>query len=55
MLPWDLFKKYCYNRWDAKEFDLIKQSTLSHSTTKADPNSIARNEYKKLIYGTGSI
>jgi zinc protease len=38
-------------RWDAKEFDLIKQSTLN-STTKADPNSIARNEYKKLIYGT---
>lgn len=43
-------------RWDAKEFDLIKQSTLSQIIQqKADPNSIARNEYKKLIYGTGSI
>ena len=43
-------------RWDAKEFDLIKQSTLSQILQqKADPNSIARNEYKKLIYGTGSI
>lgn len=43
-------------RWDAKEFDLIKQSTLSQILQqKADPNSIARNEYKKLIYGTGSV
>jgi zinc protease len=42
-------------RWDAKEFDLIKQSTLSQILQqKADPNSIA-NEYKKLIYGTGSV
>jgi hypothetical protein len=48
----DLFKKYCAGT--LKEFDLIKQSTLN-STTKADPNSIARNEYKKLIYGTGSF
>ena len=43
-------------RWDAKEFDLIKQSTLSQIIQqKADPNSIARNEFKKLIYGTESI
>ncbi|MFV8333767.1 M16 family metallopeptidase [Flavobacterium sp. GSP14] len=43
-------------RWDAKEFDLIKQSTLSQILQqKADPNSIARNEYKKLIYGTSSV
>ncbi|MDI5886248.1 M16 family metallopeptidase [Flavobacterium yafengii] len=43
-------------RWDAKEFDLIKQSTLSQILQqKADPNSIARNEFKKLIYGTESI
>lgn len=43
-------------RWDAKEFDLIKQSTLSQITQqKADPNSIARNEFKKLIYGKESI
>ncbi len=43
-------------RWDTKEFDLIKQSTLSQILQqKADPNSIARNEFKKLIYGTESI
>ncbi|MFH6970839.1 M16 family metallopeptidase [Flavobacterium petrolei] len=43
-------------RWDSTEFDLIKQSTLSQITQqKADPNSIARNEFKKLIYGNGSI
>lgn len=43
-------------RWDTKEFDLIKQSTLSQILQqKADPNSIARNEFKKLIYGSESI
>lgn len=43
-------------RWDTKEFDLIKQSTLSQILQqKADPNSIARNEFKKLIYGKESI
>ena len=43
-------------RWDLKEFDLIKQSTLSQiQQQKADPNSIARNEFKKLIYGKESI
>ena len=43
-------------RWDTNEFELIKQSTLSQILQqKADPNSIARNEYKKLIYGATSI
>ncbi|MFV8347453.1 M16 family metallopeptidase [Flavobacterium sp. ZB4P13] len=43
-------------RWDTKEFDLIKQSTLSQILQqKADPNSIARNEFKKLIHGKESI
>ncbi|TDD73774.1 M16 family metallopeptidase [Flavobacterium caseinilyticum] len=43
-------------RWDAKEYDLIKQSTLSQILQqKADPNSIARNEFKKLLYGKESI
>ncbi|WP_225899147.1 M16 family metallopeptidase [Flavobacterium erciyesense] len=43
-------------RWDAAEFELIKQSTLSQILQqKADPNSIARNEYKKLIYGANSV
>ncbi|SFF06982.1 M16 family metallopeptidase [Flavobacterium xueshanense] len=43
-------------RWDTKEFELIKQSTLSQILQqKADPNSIARNEFKKLIYCKESI
>ena len=43
-------------RWDLNEFNLIKQSTLSQiQQQKADPNSIARNEFKKLIYGKESI
>ena len=43
-------------RWDTKEFELIKQSTLSQITQqKADPNSIAKNEFKKLLYGKESI
>lgn len=43
-------------RWDLKEFDLIKQSTLSTiQQQKAEPNSIAKNEFKKLIYGKESI
>lgn len=43
-------------RWDTKEFELLKQSTLSQILQqKADPNSIARNEFKKLIYGKESI
>jgi hypothetical protein len=32
----------------------LNKSTLSQ-TTKAGSNSIARNEYKKLIYGKSSI
>lgn len=43
-------------RWDSKEFELIKQSTLSQiQQQKADPNTIARNEFKKLVYGKESI
>ncbi len=43
-------------RWDTKEFDLIKQSTLSQILQqKADPNTIARNEFRKLIRGKESI
>ncbi|TRX42141.1 M16 family metallopeptidase [Flavobacterium restrictum] len=43
-------------RWDTTEFDLIKQSTLSQITQqKASPNSIARNEFKKLIFGSDCI
>ncbi|NGY38402.1 insulinase family protein [Flavobacterium sp. XN-5] len=43
-------------RWDAKEFELIKQSTLSQiQQQKADPNNIARNEFRKLVFGKESI
>lgn len=43
-------------RWDEKEFDLIKQQILSRlQQEKGDPNSIAENEFKKLIYGDKSI
>ncbi len=43
-------------RWDVKEFDLIKQSTLSKITQqKASPNSIGENEFRKLINGEDSI
>jgi zinc protease len=39
-------------RWDQKEFDLIKQSTLSTiQRQKANPNSIASNEFAKVMYG----
>ncbi len=43
-------------RWDESEFELIKQSTLSQlQEEKGDPNAIARNEFKKLLYGENSI
>jgi zinc protease len=43
-------------RWDEKEFDLIKQSTLSQiERQKANPNSIAANAYAKLVYGKNHI
>lgn len=43
-------------RWDIKEFDLIKQSTLSQiERQKANPNAIATNEFAKLFYGDEHI
>ena len=43
-------------RWDVKEFDLLKQSTLSQiERQKAEPNSIAANQFSKLIYGENHI
>ncbi|RZN81507.1 MAG: insulinase family protein [Winogradskyella sp.] len=43
-------------RWDAKEFDLIKQSiTSSIQRQKANPNAIAANEYAKIMYGKDHI
>lgn len=43
-------------RWDEKEFELVKQRTLSRlKEEKGDPNAIAQNEFKKLIFGENSI
>ncbi|MGI8668736.1 MAG: M16 family metallopeptidase, partial [Aridibacter sp.] len=43
-------------RWDAKEFDLIKQSTISQiRQQEATPNAIAQIEFDKLIYGKDNI
>ncbi len=43
-------------RWDVKEFDLVKQSTISQiRQQEANPNAIAQNEFDKLIYGKNNI
>jgi zinc protease len=43
-------------RWDTTEFDLLKQSTLAQiERQKAQPNSIADNQFDKLIYGENHI
>ncbi len=43
-------------RWDAKEFDLIKQSTISQiRQQEANPNTIAQNNFDLLIYGKDNI
>jgi zinc protease len=43
-------------RWDAAEFDLIKQSTISQiQQQQANPNAIAQNNYNLLIYGKDNI
>lgn len=39
-------------RWDRKEFELAKQQTLSRIQQEmASPNGIARNEFRKILYG----
>jgi zinc protease len=43
-------------RWDAKEFDLVKQSVISQiRQQEANPNSIAQNQFNELIYGKDNI
>ncbi|WP_299363250.1 pitrilysin family protein [Winogradskyella sp.] len=43
-------------RWDEKEFELIKQSTISGiRRSKANPNRIAENEFAKLLYSDNNI
>lgn len=43
-------------RWDAKEFALLKQSTISQlRQQEANPAAIAQNNYNLLIYGKDNI
>jgi zinc protease len=43
-------------RWDATEFELIKQSTISQiRQQEANPNALAQNQYNLLIYGKDNI
>ncbi len=43
-------------RWDEQEFDLAKQQVLSQlAQQKSEPNSIASNQFNKLIYGNEHI
>ena len=43
-------------RWDAKEFDLVKQGVISQiRQQEANPNAIAQNNYNLLIYGKDNI
>lgn len=43
-------------RWDAKEFELVKQSVISQiQQQQANPNVVAQNNYNRLIYGNDNI
>ncbi|HMO82335.1 MAG TPA: pitrilysin family protein [Pyrinomonadaceae bacterium] len=43
-------------RWDAKEFDLVKQSTIAQiRQLDANPNAIAQNRFNELIFGKDNI
>jgi len=43
-------------RWDENELELLKASTISTiKRQKGSPNSIAANEYAKLLYGENNI
>ena len=43
-------------RWDAKEFDLLKQSVISQvRQQEANPNAIAQNNFNLLIYGKDNV
>jgi zinc protease len=43
-------------RWDEKEFELIKQSTISQIRQgEANPNAVAQNHYNSLIFGKDNI
>jgi zinc protease len=43
-------------RWDAKEFELIKQSTISQiKQQEANPNFVAQSNFSLLIYGKENL
>ena len=43
-------------RWDKEEFDLAKQRVLSElAQQQSEPNSIAANQFNKLLYGEDHI
>ncbi|WP_188597689.1 M16 family metallopeptidase [Polaribacter pacificus] len=43
-------------RWDESEFELLKKSTInSLRQQEANPNAIAQNAYRQLIYGKDNI
>lgn len=43
-------------RWDEEEFELLKQQTSSRiQQQESNPNSIASNEFQKIIYGEEHI
>lgn len=43
-------------RWDEREFELAKQSVLSQiAQQQSNPNSIAANEFNKILYGEDNI
>lgn len=43
-------------RWDPKEFELVKQSTISQiRQQQATPNAVAQNNFNLLIYGKDNI
>ncbi len=43
-------------RWDEEEFSLVKQQVISRiQQEKANPNNIASNEFRKLVYGEDHI
>lgn len=43
-------------RWDAAEFELLKQRTISQIRQQAaDPDEIARNDFNRLIYGRDNL
>ncbi len=43
-------------RWDAKEFDLIKQSVKSQiQQQRANPNAVATAEFNKLVFGGANM